>query len=149
MEYKVVTRSYRVHDLHARHVLLHTDYSHYGTTLRAGRPWNQVSITSKGKNCSFWKMPNSSLDFTEPTAQWVKVKVKVKCSRYRSGVVQRVGEGIALLFHDSSPLPPGKTRYPFYIWLGGPQDQSGRAENLVAAGIRSRTIQPLVSRYTD
>ena len=29
-----------------------------------------------------------------------KVKVKVKCSRYRPGVAQRVGGGIALLFHD-------------------------------------------------
>ena len=28
------------------------------------------------------------------------VKVKVKCSRYRPGVAQRVGRGIALLFHD-------------------------------------------------
>ena len=29
-----------------------------------------------------------------------KVKLKVKCSRYRPGVAQRVGTGIALLFHD-------------------------------------------------
>jgi hypothetical protein len=28
-------------------------------------------------------------------------------------------------------LPPGKTRYPFYKRLGGPQGQSGQAENLV------------------
>jgi hypothetical protein len=27
-------------------------------------------------------------------------------------------------------LSPGKTRYPFYRRLGGPQDRSGRAENL-------------------
>ena len=27
-------------------------------------------------------------------------KVKVKCSRYRPGVAQRVGRFIALLFHD-------------------------------------------------
>jgi len=26
--------------------------------------------------------------------------IKVKCSRYRPGVAQRVGRGIALLFHD-------------------------------------------------
>jgi len=30
----------------------------------------------------------------------VIVKVKVKCSRYRPGVAQRVGRGIALLFHN-------------------------------------------------
>ena len=28
------------------------------------------------------------------------IKVKIKCSRYRPGVAQRVGRGIALLFHD-------------------------------------------------
>ena len=27
--------------------------------------------------------------------------IKVKCSRYRPGVAQRVGRGIAVLFHDS------------------------------------------------
>ena len=40
-------------------------------------------------------------------------------------------------------LPPEKTRYPFYRRLGGPQDRSGRAENLVPTGIRSRTVQPV------
>jgi len=28
-------------------------------------------------------------------------------------------------------LPPGKTRYPLYRKLGGPQGRSGQAENLV------------------
>ena len=46
-------------------------------------------------------------------------------------------------------LPPGKTRYPLHRRLGGPQGRSGRAENLVPTGIRSRTVQPVVSRYTD
>ena len=89
-------------------------------------------------------------------------KVKVKWSRYRPGVAQRVGKGVALLFHDSGTrrgwvvsstrrpvYPPGKTRYPLYRRLGGPQGRSGLAENLVPIGIRSRTVQPVVSRYTD
>jgi len=46
-------------------------------------------------------------------------------------------------------LPPGKTRYSFYRRLGGPQGWSGQAENLVPTGIRSWTVQPIVSRYTD
>ena len=46
-------------------------------------------------------------------------------------------------------LPPGKTRYPFYRRLGGPQRRFVRAENLVPTGIRFRTVQPVVSRYTD
>ena len=58
----------------------------------------------------------------------------------------RKGEGLA-----SSPgrsLPPGKTRYPLCRRLGGPQGRSGREENLVPTGIRSRTVQPVTSRYT-
>jgi len=47
------------------------------------------------------------------------------------------------------PLAPEKSRYPLYRRLGGPQGRSGRAENLVSIGIRSRTIQPVVIRYTD
>jgi len=46
-------------------------------------------------------------------------------------------------------LLPGKAWYPFYRRLGGPQDQSGWVENLVSTGIQSRTVQPVVSRYTD
>ena len=40
-------------------------------------------------------------------------------------------------------LPPGKTLYPLYNRLGGPQSRSGQAENLVPAGIRSRALQPV------
>jgi len=51
--------------------------------------------------------------------------------------------------HLCRTLTPGKTRYPLYRRLGGPQDRSGRAEILVPTGIRSRTVQPVDSRYTD
>jgi len=37
----------------------------------------------------------------------------------------------------SHALPSGTTQYPFYRRLGGPQGQSGWAENLVPAGVRS------------
>jgi len=46
----------------------------------------------------------------------------------------------------SRSLPTGKTRYPLYRRLGGPQGRSGLAENLVPTGIRSRTVRPVVSR---
>ena len=49
----------------------------------------------------------------------------------------------------SHTLLPGKTRYPFYRRLRGPQGRFGRAENLVPTGIQSWTVQPIVSRYTD
>jgi len=51
--------------------------------------------------------------------------------------------------HPGRTLPPGKTRHPFYRRLGWSQDRSGWAENLVPTRIQSRTIQPVVSRYTD
>ena len=73
--------------------------------------------------------------------QFLILKVgKVNCGTRRGWVV------------SNTPRPhftPGKTRYPFYRRLGGPQGPSGRAENLVATGIRTRIVQPLVSRYTD
>ena len=46
-------------------------------------------------------------------------------------------------------LPPGNTRYSFHRRLGGPQGRSERTENNVLTGIRSRTVQPVVSHYTD
>jgi len=77
-------------------------------------------------------------------------------------VAPRVSRVLALIFHDRGTkggewsaarpgrtLPPGKTWYPFYRRLGGSQGRSGWAENLVPTGIRSRTVQPVVSRYTD
>jgi len=69
---------------------------------------------------------------------YLLVKKKVKCSRYRPGVAQRVGRGTALLFHDRGTrrgewsaarpgrtLPPGKTQHTFYRRLDGPQGRSG------------------------
>jgi len=39
--------------------------------------------------------------------------------------------------HDPAALPPGKSRYPLYTRLGGPQGQSGRVrKNLAPTGIR-------------
>ena len=46
-------------------------------------------------------------------------------------------------------LLPRKTRYPLYRRLGGPQGRSGRAENLTPPGFDPRTVQPVVSHYTD
>ena len=88
---------------------------------------------------------------------------KVKFSRYRPGVAQRVGRVIPLLFHDRGTrrgewsaarpgrtLHRGETRYPFYRRLGGPQGRSGRAENLVPSGLYFFTynfIDPSVHKY--
>ena len=57
-----------------------------------------------------------------------------------------LGGGERLAARSGRSFLPGKTRYPFYKRLGGHQGQSGRAENLVRIGIRSRTVQPVVPR---
>ena len=59
-------------------------------------------------------------------------------------MAQRVGRGIALLFHDLGTRRGGGQQHaPAALYPGGPQGRSGRAENLVSAGIRSRTVQPV------
>ena len=70
-------------------------------------------------------------------------KVKVKCSRYRPGVDQRVGRGIALLFHDCGTrrgwvvssmsrahFTPGKDPVPILQetgWASGPVWTGGKS----------------------
>ena len=84
--------------------------------------------------------PRSSLRFTSRS-------YKVKWSRYRPGVGQRVGRGIALLFHDrgtrrgwvvsSRPRPhftPGKDPIPILQeagWTLGPVWRGGKWNNLL------------------
>jgi len=52
--------------------------------------------------------------------------------------------------HGPAALPPGKTRYPLYRRLGGPQGRSGRVRKISPpTGIDTRTVQPVASRYTD
>ena len=47
-------------------------------------------------------------------------------------------------------LPPGKTRYPLYRRLGGPQGRSVRVRKITPPpGLDPRTVQPVASRYTD
>jgi len=47
-------------------------------------------------------------------------------------------------------LPPGKTLYPLYRKLGGPQGRSGQVQKISPPpGIDSRTVQLVAGRYTD
>jgi hypothetical protein len=96
-------------------------------------------------------------------------KVKVKCTfvqalKLCTGRTAYMGSrGIALPFHDHSTrrgegsasrpgrsLPPGKTWYPLYSRLGGPQGRSGQCRKSPSPpGFDPRTVQPVASRYTD
>jgi hypothetical protein len=52
--------------------------------------------------------------------------------------------------HAPVALPSGKTRYPLYRRLGGPQGQSRRVRKISPpTGFDPRTFQPVASRYTD
>jgi len=58
-------------------------------------------------------------------------------------------EGVSGQQHAPAALYPREK--PVTHFTGGwvvPQGRSGRAENLVPTGIRSRTVQPVASRYT-
>ena len=77
---------------------------------------------------------------------WPRGWVDVQLYSSMTAALERCEWSAARLGRTS---PPGKTRYPFYRRLGGPQGRSERAENLVPTGIRSRTVQPVVSRFTD
>ena len=98
--------------------------------------------------------------------QCVKSKVKrslVQALRLCTGrTTHRGSRGIALLFHDhgtrkcegsasrpSRSVPRGKTRYPLYRRLGGPQGRSGQVRKISPLPVFDpRTVQPVASRYT-
>ena len=74
-----------------------------------------------------------------------------------------MSRGTALPFHDLGTeygggrlalrpgrFTPGKTRYPLYRRLGGPQGRSGRVRKISPPpGFNPRPVQTLASRYTD
>jgi hypothetical protein len=49
-----------------------------------------------------------------------------------------------------APPPPGKTRYPLYRSLGGPQGRTGRVRKISPPpGFDPWTVLPVASCYTD
>ena len=60
----------------------------------------------------------------------------------------RRGEGSAS--RPGRSLPPGKTRYPLYRRLGGPQGRSGQVRKISPPPeFELRTVHPVATRYTD
>jgi len=58
-------------------------------------------------------------------------------------------EGMSGQQYAPTALYPRKDSVPIVQEAGWPQGRSGRAENLDPIGIRFRTVQSVVSRYTD
>ena len=54
--------------------------------------------------------------------------------------------GVGGQSHAPAALPPGKTQYPLYTRLDGPQGRSGRVP---APGFDPRTVHPVASRYAN
>ena len=69
------------------------------------------------------------IPFTCPVWPIVWIEIQLYSS---ITVALEVGEWSAA--RSDRTLPPWKTRYPFYRRLGGPQDRSGRAKNLIPTG---------------
>jgi len=104
---------------------------------------------------------------------------KVKCSRYRPGVTQRVGSGVALLFHDRGTrrgwvvsntlrphFTPEKEPVPIVqeagwatgpVWTGGNSrphrysipDRPARSQSLYRLSYRTRHVTIVTSVYVD
>ena len=57
--------------------------------------------------------------------------------------------GVGGQHHAPGALLPGKTQYPLYRRLGGPQGQPGRVQIIShPPGFSPQTIRPIASRYT-
>jgi hypothetical protein len=53
-------------------------------------------------------------------------------------------DGVGGQRHAPAALPPGKTQYPLYRKLGGPQGRSGQVRKISPPpGFDPRTIQPV------
>ena len=108
---------------------------------------------------------------------YIYIKVKIKWSRYRPGVAQRVGRGIALLFHDrgtrrewvvsSTPRPhftPGKDPVlilqeagwaPGPVWTGGKSrphrdsipDPPARSQSLYRLSYPAQTLMRMAMKF--
>ena len=59
--------------------------------------------------------------------------------------------GVSGQRHAPAVFPPGRSRYPLYRRLGGPQGRSGRVPKIVLPppGFDPRTVPSVASRYTD
>jgi len=59
-------------------------------------------------------------------------------------------DGVGGQRHAPAVLPPGKTRYPLYGWLGGSQGRPRRVRNISPLPrFDPRAVQPVAGRYTD
>jgi len=80
------------------------DFQLHRERLWFGLYWRQIDW-----RWEYSQLPNTT--YTKHTSSLQNPSVKVKWSLYRPGVAQRVGRGIALLFHDR-----GQQHAPAALW---------------------------------
>ena len=118
---------------------------HYrATAFFCVRNWTVFVIRTR-ENKKLWRQKKCTNFSTLQEVKVSKVKVTlVQALRLCTGrTAHRGSRGIALPFHDhgtikgwgsasssGSSLPPGKTRYPLYRRLGGPQGRSGKERRI-------------------
>ena len=120
---------------------------------------NNIQPSMEETHCTIWIRGNNS-DHLVKNVKCTLVQALRLCT---GRTAHRESRGIALLFLDHGSrrgwgvsvtpgrfLPPGKTRYPLYRRLGGPQGRSGHVRKISPPpGFDPRTVQPVASRYTD
>jgi len=84
-----------------------------------------------------------------------RIKVKVKFTLEQASCIALLFFNLSARWGECSMPHPGhftprKTRYPLQKKLGGPRSPSGQVQKILPPlGFDSRTIQPVVSGYTD
>jgi hypothetical protein len=125
-------------------------------TLQTLKSRLRILLRSRSLSASFTVVMNSK----KKKVQRTPVQALMLCT---GCTAHRGSRGIALPFHDhgtrrgegsaSCPgrsLPPGKTRYPLYMRLGGPQGRFGQVRKVSQTSeFDPRTVQPVASQYTD
>jgi hypothetical protein len=80
----------------------------------------------------------------------VNIKSTLEQATKAQSSISSALDGVGGQRHAPAALPPGKTRYPLYRRLSGPQGQSGRVRKISPPpGFDPRTVQPVASRYID
>ena len=122
-----------------------------------------VGVLSIFQNIPHWETAVGTVTYYFEYNKFILVK-QVGLTLSQATKALRESRGIALLYflprHQKGVrgqrprtgriLPPGKTRYPLYRRLGGPQGRSGQVRKIShPPGFDPRTLHHVGSRYTD
>jgi hypothetical protein len=132
------------------------------TIWRCGNKFSFIFNLGRGRMASLLASKYTTLTIYWKgswVSTWAYVKLKFTLEKFMKA--QRVCRIIALFFlwprhymclggqsYASAAWRPGKTRYPLYGRLGGPQGLSGQVCNILSLVFDPRAVQPVANRYT-